>query len=253
VPLKVEFHAHTADDPQDVIPHSSCELIDRAAALGYDALAITLHDRQLDLEPLRDHAAARGVVLIPGIERAIQGKHVLLLNFAEGAEDVNDFDDVAELKARDRAGLVIAPHPFYPSTCALGRRLMDRYKSVFDAVELHGMYMPGANFNEKAVRWAAANRKPLVGSGDVHRLAQLGSTYSFVEADPEPGSICEAVRAGRVEVRTSPLGRFQAITLFGDLFVSALLAGNLWRGLSGASAPRKTRAGTTPASRVSPL
>ena len=50
-----------------------------------------------------------------------------------------------------------------------------------------------------------------------------------VEADPDPGSICEAVRAGRVEVRTSPLGRFQALTLFGDLFMSALLTGNLWR------------------------
>jgi predicted metal-dependent phosphoesterase TrpH len=248
VPLKVEFHAHTSDDPQDVIPHSSCELIDRAAALGYDALAITLHDRQLDLEPLRDHAAARGVVLIPGIERAIHGKHVLLLNFAEGTEDVNDFDDVAELKARDRAGLVIAPHPFYPSTCALGRRLMDRYAAVFDAVELHGMYMPGANFNETAVRWAAANRKPLVGNGDVHRLAQLGSTYSFVEADPEPGSICEAVRAGRVEVRTSPLGRFQVITLFGDLFMSALLSGNLWPGRSAAGKPGKRHARATPGS-----
>src|SRR5437773_440859 len=98
MPLKVEFHAHTSDDPQDVIPYSARELIDRAAALGYDALAITLHDRQLDLEPLRDHAAARGLVLIRGIERAIQGKHVLLLNFAEGTEDASDFDDVAALK-----------------------------------------------------------------------------------------------------------------------------------------------------------
>ena len=248
MPLKVEFHAHTSDDPQDVIPYSARELIDRAAALGYDALAITLHDRQLDLEPLRDHAAARGLVLIRGIVRAIQGKHVLLLNFAEGTEDASDFDDVAALKARDPAGLVIAPHPFYPSTCALGRRLMDRYAALFDAVELHGMYMPGANFNETAVRWAAANRKPLVGNGDVHRLAQLGPTYSFVEADPDPGSICAAVRAGRVEIRTSPLGRLQAITLFGDLFMSALLAGNLWRSGKAASTLEKSRAPATPAS-----
>jgi len=49
--LKVEFHAHTSDDPADRIPHSTAELIDRAAALGYDAVAVTLHDRQLDLSP----------------------------------------------------------------------------------------------------------------------------------------------------------------------------------------------------------
>ena len=67
--LKVELHSHTSDDPHDSIPHSATDLIDRAAALGYDALAITLHDRQLDLRRLRPYAEDRGLVLIPGIER----------------------------------------------------------------------------------------------------------------------------------------------------------------------------------------
>ena len=69
--LKVELHAHTSDDPVDRIPHTSRELIDRAADLGYHALAITLHERQLDIAPLRPYAADRGIVLIPGIERSI--------------------------------------------------------------------------------------------------------------------------------------------------------------------------------------
>src|SRR5205807_2312162 len=112
---------------------------DRAAALGYDALAITLHDRQLDVEPLRAYAAAKDLVLIPGIERTIRGRHVLLINFAAGAEDVQDFDDVAALKRRDSSGLVIAPHPFYPMSCALGP-FMDRCESMIDAVEISGMY-----------------------------------------------------------------------------------------------------------------
>jgi predicted metal-dependent phosphoesterase TrpH len=226
-PLKVEFHTHTADDPRDVIPYSTRELIDRAGALQYDALAITLHDRQLDIEPLRAYAAARGVVLIPGIERTIHGSHVLLINFADGAQDVQDFDDVVELKRRDSGGLVIAPHPFYPTTGALGRS-MDRYESLFDAVEFSGMYARGASFNRAAVRWAEAHRKPVVGNGDVHRLVQLGPTHSLVHADPDPRSICEAVRAGRVEVRTRPLGWFQMVRLLADLFSSALVTGTLW-------------------------
>ena len=79
--LKVELHSHTADDPLDPIPYSTRDLIDRAAVLGYDALAITLHDRQLDVRPLEAYAADRGLILIPGIERTIEGKHVVLLNF----------------------------------------------------------------------------------------------------------------------------------------------------------------------------
>ena len=58
--LKVELHTHTGDDPVDAIPHSTVDLIDRAALLGYDAVAITLHEKQLDLRPVAAHAAERG-------------------------------------------------------------------------------------------------------------------------------------------------------------------------------------------------
>ena len=71
--LKVELHTHTADDPEDRIPYSTCDLIDRAAALGFDALAITLHDHQLDVRRWEAYAADRGIVLIPGVERTIDG------------------------------------------------------------------------------------------------------------------------------------------------------------------------------------
>jgi predicted metal-dependent phosphoesterase TrpH len=116
--LKVELHTHTADDPVDRIPYTTFELIDRAVALGYDALAITLHERQLDLRRLVPYAADRGLVLIPGVERTIEGKHVLLLNFKGGAENVRTFSDLAHLKSR-RAGLVIAPHAYFPSSFCL--------------------------------------------------------------------------------------------------------------------------------------
>src|ERR1051326_3757808 len=96
--LKVELHSHTADDPIDKIPYSTRDLIDRAAALGFDALAITLHNRQLDLRPWHSYASDRHIVLIPGVERTIGGKHVLLPNFQHGTEDVWSFDDLAALK-----------------------------------------------------------------------------------------------------------------------------------------------------------
>jgi predicted metal-dependent phosphoesterase TrpH len=215
--LKVELHSHTADDPQDRIPHTSRELIDRAAALGYDALAITLHNRQLDIQPLVSYAADRGVVLIPGIERTIEGRHVLLLNFQSGTEDVNSFDDLRRLKQRS-SGLIIAPHPFFPSTASLLGR-MNTHADLFDAVECNAMFTSSLNFNRFAERWARRHGKPMVGNGDVHRLHQLGTTYSLVDAERHPASICEAVAAGRVKVVSSPLSWMEAAGIMGSLMM----------------------------------
>jgi hypothetical protein len=201
--LKVELHAHTADDPADWIPYEATTLVDRAAELGYGALAITLHDRQLDLAELEAYARERGVVLVPGVERTLFGKHVLLLNFPRAAEAVRDFDEIARLKARSN-GLVIAPHPFFPYVNCLGSRL-ERHAGVFDAVELNAFHTRFVDFNRPAVRWAKAHGKPVVANADVHRLYQLGKTYTLVDAVPEADAICEAIRAGRVEIRTEPL------------------------------------------------
>jgi len=201
--LKVELHAHTADDPVDRIPHTSVELIDRAAALGYGALAITLHERQLDLRRLAPYAAERGIILIPGVERTVQGRHVLLLNFTDGAAQVRTFDELALLKQRQR-GLVVAPHPFFPAaSCLWG--LLDRHRDLFDAVEYNAMFTSSVNFNRAAERWAVRHGKPLVGNGDVHRLHQLGTTYSLVDAIPDANAICAAIADGRVQVERTSL------------------------------------------------
>jgi hypothetical protein len=213
--LKVELHAHTADDPVDDIPYSTRDLIDRAATLGFDALAVTLHDRQLDLRPLQSYAAERRIVLIPGIERTIAGKHVLLLNFERGTEDVRTFDDLRALKAR-ASGLVVAPHPFFPSTACLWGDL-DRQHQLFDAVERNAMFTRRIDFNLRAERWAREHGKPVVGNGDVHRLRQLGTTYSLVDADPDPDAICAAIAAGRVQVISEPLAWTSVATILASM------------------------------------
>ena len=215
--LKVELHAHTADDPQDWIPHSTTELIDHAAHAGYAALAITLHDRQLDVRWLADYASERGIVLIPGIERTIEDKHVLLLNFSRGTEDVRTFEDLARLKAR-ASGLIVAPHPFFPSrTSLLGR--LDALANLFDAVERNAMYTASLDFNVRAERWAARRDKPVVGTGDVHRLWQLGTTYSVVDAEPHADAICAAIAAGRVRVESRALTWTEATQTMASLLL----------------------------------
>jgi predicted metal-dependent phosphoesterase TrpH len=202
--LKVDLHIHTSDDPVDDIPHSTHELIDRAAKLQYRALAITLHDRQLDIEPFVSQAAYHSITLIPGIERTIEGRHVLLLNFSPQTEAVHTFADLVELKAREPRGLVIAPHPFFPSASSL-RDLMDRHADLFDAVEYNAMFTSLLDFNRHAEEWARARGKPMVGSGDVHRLRQLGSTFSMVHAEPGADAICDAIKKGWVVFHAEPM------------------------------------------------
>ena len=209
--MKVDLHTHSADDPSDRIAYTTHELIDRAAELGFDALAITLHDKQLDTAPYRAFAAARGIVLIPGIERTIEGRHVLLLNYSRASESVDSFADLARLKQHER-GLVIAP-----------RGCLTKHAGLFDAVEWNAMFTPYVNFNAFAERWAHRHRKPMVGNGDVHRLEQLGTTYSLVDAEPNADAICAAIAAGRVQVVARPLSMLTATRLMADLVVSTLL------------------------------
>ena len=230
--LKVELHTHTSDDPVDRIPYSTTDLIDRAVALGYDAIAVTLHEHQRDLRPFESYAAERGIVLIPGVERTIAGRHVLLLNFEKGADRVDSFDDLARLK-RQRSGLVVAPHPFFPSRFCLWKDL-DRHADLFDAVEYNAMFTRTLNFNAAAERWAARHAKPMVGNGDVHRLRQLGTTWSLVDAPRDAGAICAAIADGRVRVERRPLAWSEAAGIMSELFG--------WRSHAG------SRVRTTPAS-----
>jgi predicted metal-dependent phosphoesterase TrpH len=215
--IKTELHAHTSDDPTDRIPHTTRELIDRAASLGYGALAITLHDKQLDPSPHLDYARERGIVLLPGIERTVERRHVLLINFPQEAERVTTFAELAGLKARTK-GLIIVPHPFYPVPSAMGP-VLDQHAALVDAVEWNAMYTQMVDFNRAAARWAAGKSKPLVGNSDLHLLSQMGTTWSEVEAEPDADAICEAIRAGRVRVRTSPLRLHNAAWIFANMVV----------------------------------
>jgi predicted metal-dependent phosphoesterase TrpH len=213
--IRVELHTHTSDDPADNIPHTTRDLIDRAAELGYGALAVTLHDRQLDIAPHVEYARERGITLIPGVERSLGRAHILLLNYPPEAASLRGFDDLAALRRRSR-GLVVAPHPCYPIGSAIGIPRLDLHRDLVDAVEWNAMYARGLNFNARAARWARENGKPLVGNSDLHRLEQMGPTSSLVDVErgADAEAICEAIRAGRVTLETSPLPWARAIWLF---------------------------------------
>jgi predicted metal-dependent phosphoesterase TrpH len=152
----------------------------------------------------------------------------LLINFPSQCAEVRSFADLTRLKAAT-GGLVVAPHPFYPTASALGR-LLDREAALFDAVEMNAMFTRAIDFNARARAWADARGKPLVGNTDLHVLEQMGTTYSLVDAEPDPDAVCDAIRQGRVEVHREPLSLARAIKLFSLM---------CWGGLRGHVLPRR--------------
>jgi len=80
------------------------------------------------------------------------------------------------------------------------------------------------HFNRSAVNWARSAGKPIVANADVHRLKQLGKTFSLVDAAPEPNAICAAIREGRVEIQTRPLSLLEAAA-----YAAGLALGDLTR------------------------
>src|SRR5689334_19191282 len=99
--IKIDLHIHTLDDPVDVLDYSAHELLERAVALGFRVLAITLHNAVFDRPEVFADAARMGILLIPAAEVRIEGADVILLNVnAEEVASLRTFDDIALLRER---------------------------------------------------------------------------------------------------------------------------------------------------------
>ncbi len=203
--LKIDFHVHTGEDPKDVyIKYSAKELLAKAAEYEFDAITVANHGEIYFHEELRQYAEELGILLIPGVEACVEGKHVLLVNCRQG-QSYHRGLKLATL--RDYAGeesLVIAPHPFYPKSYCLQEKL-EQHIQLFDAIEYSHLHFRILNFNKKAVAIAERYHLPLVGTSDAHQLEQFHTTYTLVEAEKSISAILQAVRQGQVEVVTQSL------------------------------------------------
>src|ERR1041385_7749371 len=99
--IKIDLHIHTLDDPKDVLDYSAHQLLERAKALGFRVLAITLHDAVFDRAEVFADAAAMGILLIPAAEMRLEGADVILLNVSpDEVAPLRTFEDLAALRKR---------------------------------------------------------------------------------------------------------------------------------------------------------
>jgi predicted metal-dependent phosphoesterase TrpH len=209
--LKIDLHLHTKEDPRHQLSYTAKELIDAAAGHGYDVLSITNHNTVTYDSDLADYAADRGILLIPGVEATVMGKHVLIYGMGgdmDGGVDKMDekwdsltFFDLKRLKAA--GAFVVAPHPFYPNYNCLGN-LLNRFSTLFDAVEFSHLYTKKVNFNLKAQEFARKHGMPTLGLSDAHSLKQLNYTYTLLDAEKEMTSIFQSIKENRVTIVTRP-------------------------------------------------
>ena len=199
--IKIDLHIHTLDDPKDAVDFSAHQLLERARALGFRVLAITLHDAVFDRKEVFADASAMGILLIPAAEVRLLGADVIVLNVsAEEIAQLKNFDDLRKLQARRGNSIfTIAPHPFYIFGGSIGSRLFAEI-DCFDAVEFCHFYIGLFNPNRRAQRVAARFGKPVIATSDAHRLHAFGRHYTSM---PTPAALdVESVFAG---LRSGPL------------------------------------------------
>jgi predicted metal-dependent phosphoesterase TrpH len=220
--FRVDFHHHVQGDPVDLLSYNIYDLIDSAAQKGIDAIAVTPHGSVFDDLQARDYAAHKGVLLIFGVEKRIEGKEVLILNVSrEEIPSPMSFHDLGRLREK-RGGdiLVVAPHPFYPTDSCLGD-LMDSYPDLMDGVEYAHLHLPFYNPNDRAVEWARRHSKPILANSDTHQLFMFGRNYTEVESpDLSIRSLFQSIRERKTRAivhipRFTELVRFVVeVTLF---------------------------------------
>jgi hypothetical protein len=212
--LKANLHFHSSDDPEDAIRHTFFEGVDEAARLGFEILALTCHNLFIDKPEYLKYAEKNNILLIPGIERTIEKKHVVILNASKEAEEIKNFQELADYKKRRPDCFVLAPHPYFYGGFSLKEKL-EEHRGLFDAVEYSWFYTKLFNRNLRGEAAAKKLNLPFVATSDTHLLKFLDTSYVIIEAEEKTiPAVFKALRAKRFTNVSAPRKFFRDI-IFG--------------------------------------
>jgi len=187
--VKANFHFHTKDDRNDKnnkikgdIDYDLFDGILAAEKCEIKVLAVTCHNFVVTEKKYYEYAEKLGILLIPGIEKTIEKKHIVLLNVDKKAEEINTFKELEEYKKSNPNLLVLAPHPFFSLGYSLGKKLVQNIK-LFDAIEYSWFHFKRFNLNKKAKKIAKKYNLPIIATSDTHNLNLLPKSYCILNLE----------------------------------------------------------------------
>ncbi len=212
--LKTNLHFHAKND-EKISDYTIYQMIDYAKASGFDVLAYTPHKKFIEQKEFSDYAASRNLLLIPGIEIEIKGRHILVLNCDKKAENIKTFNELADYKKNNPHIFIIAPHPYVFSKKSLFSNLAKNI-DVFDAIEMTVFSNSIFNFNKKAAETAAKYNKPFIATSDAHFLKDIERGCALIETEQKSAeAIFNSVRKNNFQNKMnsmSPLAMIKHMT-----------------------------------------
>jgi len=221
--LKTNLHFHTNDDPVEraFIKYNSFEAVDEAAAKGFEVLAFTLHNLFHFPAELVEYAKGKNILLIPGIEKTIEGRHVLILNADKSSEQIETFADLTHYRAVKKDIFVIAPHPFFYGNISLKEKLAEHFQ-LFDAIEHSWFYTRFFNRNKQGEKLAKQYGLPFVALSDTHKFCLLENSYAVIDAkEKTTEAVFEAIRARAFENKTKPASFYEIFSVLWTILFNA--------------------------------
>ena len=202
--LSVELHCHSEEsyDGRDSVDL----LLERAAAAGLDAIAVTDHDEITASLEAVERAPLYDLLGIPGIEISTAAGHVLALGIEERIPPALTFADTLA-RIRDAGGLAVVPHPFQELRHGVLAEISRDELASADAIEVYNSRLFTGRANRQARRFARERDLPMTAGSDAHIAEMVGQAVTTVDPpEVSVSAILEEVRTGNtaVEGRRTP-------------------------------------------------
>lgn len=206
----INLHLHTNDERVDKISYSFTDALDKSKSLGINIVALTCHNYFIDKKEYKEEARKRGMFFIPGIEKTLEGAHVIILNCDKKVEDIKTLNELREYKKERPDIFIMAPHPFIP-VYSLNNKLI-KHSDIFDAVEMTWFYSKIINPNKKAKKVAEKLNLPFIATSDAHRIQNIKTSFAIIEVEELAiPKIFEAIKNKKFENVNRPKSIFKMI------------------------------------------
>jgi len=187
--MRFDLHIHSNYSPDSGLDVD--DILRKAVKKGLDGIAICDHDTLTGSFHARKRVIELNLPLLvlPGVEVSTNRGHLIVLGVRENIPPGLDPKEAIRI-AKQIGGVVIAAHPFKTGSIGNVEGLDIDAVETFNSRCIFGE-------NKKAQKMAIELKIPQVGGSDSHMLATIGSGYTEIDAQPDEGSVLDAIRKGK--------------------------------------------------------